>query len=159
MARRVGVGLFAVMACMATIAVGSAGAATTPPQITAVTYSGSSFSPTVTVSGKGFGGKAPASVAVGTLSNCPAESSGSDYGTNFEFFDNTASLPWSAGGSKGVKPGTQGACVGMVVSQWTATKVVFTFGNQFGNFVLSNGNNYALGIKGYWYGGLVSGLS
>jgi hypothetical protein len=97
---------------------------------------------------------------VGTLSNCPTDRAGSDYGTNFEFFDNTAS--WSAGGSKGVKAGTEGACVGMLVSKWTTTQVVFTFGNQFNpinDFVLTNGDNYALGIRGYWYGGLISGLS
>jgi hypothetical protein len=133
----------------------SASAATVPVQIFGVVWSGNNSNPTVTVSGSGFGKKAPVpAVAVSSLTNCPG-GTGTDYKVVL-FQDDSAN--WAAAHNTTT---TTGTCVGISVSTWTNTQVVFTFGSAYGSFgwVANNGDNFALGIKNYYWGGVINGLT
>jgi hypothetical protein len=164
-----GVGLVAIGGCLAAIVVSSAGAsqtAATQAFITGVSFSGPQSSPTVTVTGTGFGSK-PASVPVSGLTNCPGATVGSDYGPNLALYDSTANPVWSAAYSVSTKAPTQGSCIGAKVTTWTSTEIVFRFGNVYDTgppYIASNGDHFALSVRkvadgGWEYGGVISGLS
>jgi hypothetical protein len=44
---------------------------------------------------------------------------------------------------------------------WSATQIVLTFGSQYGtlNYHFTNGDNFVAFAMGYYWGGLISGLS
>ena len=151
-------GVVAICGSLAAVTVGSASAASAlhpTPTITGVVWSGSHLSPTVTVNGSLFGSHAPAGVAVSSLSNCSPTLTGTVY-KPVVIYDDTAF--WSAGHES---TPTLGNCIGWIVSKWTATQIVFTFGSAYTthNWVAANGDNFAINIKGYDWGGLISGLS
>ena len=110
------------------------------PKVTSVVFTGSAQSPTVTVNGLRFGTE-PA----GTPAGC--NDSGQDYGSGFYLQDVTAG--WTAG--------QDGDCVGLVVSSYTATQVVYTFGSNYSNYGLLNaGDSYTLAVAGATFSGTVS---
>ena len=91
------------------------------PSISGVTLSGTPAAPTVTVTGSNFGSAAPTA----TPETCQAGDTGNDYGFGgLEFQDLTEG--WGAGES--------GDCIGLLLTSWSSTKVVFTFGNEYANY-------------------------
>ncbi len=91
------------------------------PSISGVTLSGTPAAPTVTVTGSNFGSAAPTA----TPETCQAGDTGNEYGFGgLEFQDLTEG--WGAGES--------GDCIGLLLTSWSSTKVVFTFGNEYANY-------------------------
>lgn len=106
------------------------------PSISGVKFSGTAAAPTVTVSGSGFGTTAPPGVAAA------CSTTGLDYGSLLSFLDTTAN--WGAG------RGNPGDCIGLVVTSYSPTQIVFGFGSGYSGlgFSLNNGNHYALNVLG-----------
>jgi hypothetical protein len=93
---------------------------TNAPAISGVTLTGTPAAPTVTVTGSNFGAAPTA-----TPETCNAGDTGNDYGFGgLEFQDLTEQ--WGAGES--------GDCIGLLLTSWSSTKVVFTFGNEYANY-------------------------
>jgi hypothetical protein len=140
------------------------------PVITSVGFSGSDAccpgsTPTVTVTGHGFGASAPAGSDNSATDCGPYTNNGSDYGTALNTTDThtDGSLPWTAG--MGTPP--SGSCVGLRVSSWSDTSVVFDFGgtgsayDSFapGEWYLTNGDSFTLALEGASSTVTVSGLT
>jgi hypothetical protein len=127
----------------------AAAAATTVPRVTSVFFngvSGGTTSPTITVLGSGFGTR-----PLGHPDTC-GPYSGDYYGPNFYFWDDNSD--WAAGLSSD--------CVGIVISSWTPTEIVFTFGSAYGpnaDWTLRNGDAFAFRVRSFMRGGIVDGLS
>src|SRR5438552_1015672 len=123
------------------------------PVITAVTFTGSSTAPTVTVTGRRLGHLAPTGYPDNTTSCGPYTNNGEDYGTEFVFTDTTHA--WAAGA--GVPP--DGNCIGLVVISWKPHQVVFAFGNAYGSFdhwTADQGDSFTLTLKGANVSGTVN---
>jgi hypothetical protein len=123
------------------------------PVITSVTFTGSSGSPTVTVTGHGFRHLPPTGYPNNTTNCGPYTSNGDDYGTEFNFLDNTNA--WEAGA--GVPPA--GNCIGLVVMSWKPHEVVFAFGNAYGSFdhwTADQSDSFTLTLKGAVFTGTVN---
>ena len=89
------------------------------PSISGVTLSGTPAAPTVTVTGSNLG-SAPT-----TATTEPCGDTGNIYGASgLVFQDLTES--WGAGGA--------GDCIGLFVTSWSSTKVVFTFDSEYASF-------------------------
>jgi hypothetical protein len=147
------------LAAAATVAPAEASADTGSPAAPAVTtslphvasvvfngVSGGSASPTITVTGTGFGTE-----PTGHPDTCSTYT-GDYYNQNFYFWDDTTY--WESGLS--------GDCIGIVISSWTADKIVFGFGSGYGtgpDYSMYNGDNYALKVRSFMWGGVVNGLS
>ncbi len=103
------------------------------PQITSVTFAGPTTNPTVTINGNNFGTE-----PTGTPAGCGA--TGDTYGTTGLWFsDETQS--WTAGQS--------GDCIGLVVSSYTNTQIVYQFGSFYSGFnPLTSGDSYKLEVQG-----------
>ena len=115
----------------------------TSPTISGVTFGGTPTSPTITVSGSGFG--TLGDLGSPTAAGCGA--SGSDYGTNFMLADTSAG--WSAGSGN--------SCIGLVISSYSDNEIAFTFGNGYGaHGSLANGAHYAMTVLGTTFNGTVS---
>ncbi|MGA3147679.1 MAG: choice-of-anchor Q domain-containing protein, partial [Acidimicrobiales bacterium] len=119
------------------------------PSISGVAIGGTLASPTVTVTGSGFGNEADLGVPV------PAYCGGSgfDYGNNFYFSDG-----WGAGQGSGAS----GDCTGVIISSYSDSQVTFTFGNGYGNGydpgeygALSYGDSFQMNLLGGAYSGSV----
>src|SRR4051794_4872728 len=123
------------------------------PVISHVGFTGTPTTTTVTVTGTGFG-KAPKSFSAATTSCGTYVANGRWYGKyGLWFFDNTHQ--WQAG--KGTSAG--GNCIGIVVQSWSATQVVFQFGNAYASFdhwTADPGDNFVISLKAAFWGGLVS---
>ena len=106
------------------------------PSISGVTLSGTPAAPTVTVTGSNFGSAAPTA----TPETCQAGDTGNDYGIGgLEFQDLTEG--WGAGES--------GDCIGLLLTSWSSTKVVFTFGNEYANYgPISAGDEIEVTVQG-----------
>jgi hypothetical protein len=110
------------------------------PKITSVVFTGSPAAPTVTVTGKNLGTE-PA----GSPAGC--NDSGQDFGTALFFSEVTQQ--WTAGQS--------GDCIGLVVSSYTATRIVFTFGSNYNNFgPVTAGDGYSVTGNGATRSGTVA---
>jgi hypothetical protein len=140
-------------------AASAGGAASGGVNITGVSFSGPGgvkTPPTVTVSGSGFGSRAPKGTPDTTTPLCGTiANNGDTYGSRLYFVDNTQN--WQAG----FLSKTNHNCIGLVVQSWSDTQIVLTFGSYYGptQLVLNNGDNFAMVVKGGTFGGLVSGLS
>lgn len=128
------------------------------PSITSVSFTGyygtGVSSPTVKVTGSGFGTTPPPGAADNTTSCGTYTANGQVYGSQLYFLDDNN---FEAGHS------TVGAadCVGVSVVSWSPTQVVLKFGNAYGTFAhwyLNNGDGYALSVNDSIFGGTVSGL-
>ena len=107
--------------------------------------------PVVTVTGANFG-PAPAG-ANDNVNGCGTFSSnGQDFGDNLWVQAGT----FAAFGN-GTPP--TGSCVGLIVTSWTGTQIVFTFGsgyNSYDHWYMSPGDSYVLHLMGLQFTGTVS---
>jgi hypothetical protein len=126
------------------------GPATTPftvtPVIDGVTFGGNPANPTVTVSGSGFGAN---SSAIGSPTAAACGASGSDYGTNFNFADNTN--VWGAGTGPG-------DCIGVAIASYATNQIIFTFGNGYDLYggPINDGDSYSMTVLGTTFNGTAS---
>ncbi|MGA3146517.1 MAG: IPT/TIG domain-containing protein [Acidimicrobiales bacterium] len=103
----------------------NAGSLQLHPVISSVTFSGTAVTPTVTVTGAGFGSQAnigaptPASICSGR------SSTGDDYAGNLYLYE------WI--GKWGAGEGPPAACdyYGLLISQYSATRIIFTLGSDY----------------------------
>ncbi|HLZ08756.1 MAG TPA: hypothetical protein VKT80_09235 [Chloroflexota bacterium] len=148
---------FAMLALFVVSNVASVGAQSemsTASLVSGVVFTGSSSAPTITVTGSGFGTRAP----IGYPNNstgCGAYTNNGDvYGKNgLWFLDDTH--VWQAG--EGKPPAAN--CIGLIVQSWSPTQVVFQFGDAYGTFdhwTADPGDNFVIDLKGYFWGGVVS---
>ena len=111
------------------------------PVISGVTVSGPASSPTVTVSGTNFGAQPP----IGTPETCNTGDTGSDFGPSGLWFEDV-SQGWTAGQA--------GDCIGLMLDSWTASQVVFGFGNQYANYpAIASGDSVAVEVQGATFSG------
>jgi hypothetical protein len=109
---------------------------TPPPSISGVTFSGSPSSPSITVTGSDFVSYPP----IGTPETCQSGDTGDDYGSSGLWFGDV-SQGWTAGQA--------GDCIGLIVTSWSSTKVVFGFGNEYGNYPpIQSGDQIAVEVQG-----------
>jgi hypothetical protein len=114
---------------------------TAAPSISSVAFTGSSSNPTVTISGSNLG-----SEPSGGPPGC--STTGENFpGTSLTFNDTTGG--WGAG--------TGGDCIGLVVSSYTNSQIVYTFGSGYNEFGTANGGDaYNLTVQGVTFSGTVS---
>ena len=104
------------------------------PQITSVTFTGTTANPTVTINGANFG-----SEPTGAPAGCGA--TGDTYGTTGLWFTDITQQGWTAGQT--------GDCIGLIVSSYTATQIVYQFGSFYSNFnPVTSGDSYKLEVQG-----------
>ncbi|MHB8657127.1 MAG: hypothetical protein ACYC91_04110 [Solirubrobacteraceae bacterium] len=134
------------------------------PIIRSVATSGSVAAPEITVKGSGFGSRPapdPANFAAELKPmGCPvvpAAKAGHLFGTLLYFTDLKAKRGtyknWTAGQ---FTPGSSGFfdCVGLVIDQWSSTKVRFHFGASYGKvfpgntYFFSNGDRFKVFVRG-----------
>jgi hypothetical protein len=117
---------------------------TPPPSITGVTWSGSPSAPSITVTGSNFGAYPP----IGTPENCQAGDTGDDYGSSGLWFND---------GTQGWTAGQAGDCIGLIVTSWSSTQVVFGFGNEYGNYPpIQSGDQIGVEVQGASFTGSLS---
>ncbi len=128
------------------------------PSISAVYVSGATSSPTVTVTGQGFGTESALGIAqdpvayfpTGVSNNCN-NNLGNDYGANLYLQDTSAN--WNAG--EGGTPTANGDQIGLVISSYSDTKIVFTLGSCYSFYRLSAGDAYTMNVLGAAFSGIV----
>jgi hypothetical protein len=130
---------------------GTTGSGTTGTlAISSVTFSGSPVSPTITVTGSGFG--TIDSLGQGTT---PPEGNytGLDYQANFHLADLSGNPPFYAGQDIPSQPDG----IGVVISSYSDTQIVFTLGNYYGiyGFYLASGDNFQMTVLGQMFSGTV----
>jgi len=114
---------------------------TPTPAITGVSLSGPAASPSITVTGTGFGSTPP----IGTPETCQPGDTGDDYGSTGLWFGDTTQ-GWTAGQA--------GDCIGLIVTSWTGTQVTFGFGNQYANYpAVQPTDQVQLSVQGAAYRG------
>jgi hypothetical protein len=99
------------------------------PSISNVVISGNVNSPTVSISGSGFG--TIANLGSGEAA-CGSSPTGLDYANHFLFADTTDG--WNAGEGSPTYD-----CIGVIIQSYSNDEVVFTFGSQYGVYRLSSG--------------------
>ena len=111
------------------------------PTISSVTFSGSAANPTVTIAGANLGsepGGSPAGCST-TGDNFP--------GNSLTFSDTTGG--WGAG--------TGGDCIGLVVSSYSSSQVVYQFGSGYNTYGTANSSDsYSLTVQGATYSGTIT---
>jgi hypothetical protein len=118
--------------------------ATTPPAISGVSFSGSPSDPSITVTGTNFGAYPP----IGTPETCQSGDTGDDYGSTGLWFSD-ATQGWTAGQA--------GNCIGLIVTSWSSTQVVFGFGNEYGNYSpIQSGDQIGVEVQGASFTGPLS---
>src|SRR6202035_3835740 len=101
--------------------------------ITAVAFSGTPASPTVTITGT-FGAEPQPDPAYPI--NCVAGDTSYDFGTTGLWFTDVNGA-WTAGHI--------GDCIGLAVTSFTSTTIVYQFGADYSSFTpLADANNYQL---------------
>jgi len=135
-----------------------ASASSVRPGISSVSFSGvagaGKASPTITITGSHFG-VAPSGTSDNSTSCGGYTANGDVYGTKLYFVD-------SGNFEAGHSDSTGADCVGVIVDSWTTSQIVLSFGNAYGSFAhwyLSNGDGFAISVKGTLWDGSVSGLS
>lgn len=115
------------------------------PSITAVQFTGTPAEPTVTITGSNFGPK-PAPEPSEPLT-CFAGDTSFDYGTSLYFTETTQN--WTAG--------EIGDCIGLSVSTYTETQIVYKFGAGYGHYgQVTSGDAYTLVVGSTKYSGTVA---
>jgi hypothetical protein len=114
------------------------------PAISSVVFSNTATDPTVTITGSGFGDQpAGASVAAG------CGDTGLDYQSNALTLEDTT-LAWYAG--------IPGDCIGINLSSYTDSQVVYTFGSGYGTsaaWTLNAGDGFTVEVDGATSSGIV----
>lgn len=106
------------------------------PAVTGLSSSGTASAPRITVTGTNLGSFPPPGAPV----TCQAGDTGDTYGSTGLSFDD-ATAGWTAGQS--------GDCIGLVVTSWSPTSVVFGFGNEYGGYPpVASGDSYTLEVQG-----------
>ncbi len=109
--------------------------------ISSVVFGGTVTTPTVTVSGSGFGTEAD--LGAPTPAACGA--TGSDYGTNFFLFD---------GFGAGQGPGD---CIGVIISSYSDSQVTFSFGSGYHTYGAAQvGDAFTMTVLNATFDGTVS---
>ena len=93
----------------------------TAPSISGVSLSGTPAAPTVTVTGSNLG----AAPTTSTPETCQPGDTGTIFSASGLIFSDLTE-GWGAG-----EPGD---CIGLLVTSWSSTRVVFTLGSQYANF-------------------------
>jgi hypothetical protein len=122
------------------------------PTFKKVTFSGTPANPTVTVTGKGFG-TVPAGASDNATSCGSYSNNGDAYGATALWFQDTGNFV----AGQGTPPSA--SCIGIIISSWSNTKVVFKFGNAydtFGTWVLTSGDAFVLSVNAGEVAGTVS---
>ncbi len=130
----------------------NAGALQPHPVISSVTFSGVTVTPTVTVTGTGFGSLANLGAPT-PASTCSSGGSatGDDYAGNLYLSELIGK--WGAG------QGPPSACdyYGLLISQYTGTRIVFTFGSAYPTYgALKLGELFTMHVLGATLSGLVA---
>ncbi len=138
--------VFGSVAVGLVLSTGSVAGASPSPSISAVLFSGSVASPTITVTGSGFGTEAdlgsPLPAGCGGFT-------GSDYSNTLNFRDNTEA--WQAGSAAG------GNCIGLLISSYSNSKIVFTLGSFYAlGYDLNQGDSFTMSLLGTSFSGIVS---
>jgi hypothetical protein len=119
---------------------------TKAPKITAVTFTGTPAEPTITISGSNFGALAPPNPS--TPVSCVPEDTSFDYGSSGLSFGETT-RGWGAGQS--------GDCIGLLVSSYTSTQIVYRLGKAYGEYPpITAGDEYAVTVWGKTHTGTVA---
>lgn len=114
-----------------------------PVTVTSVKFSGRPKHPKITIKGKGFGTK-PAGLSDNTTSCGTYKKNGDDFGSGLSFTD-----VGKFGGGSGTPP--SGSCIGLIVTKWTATTIVFHFGDAydtFGSWIVAPGDQFQIAFGG-----------
>jgi hypothetical protein len=115
---------------------------TPPPSITGVSFTGTSAAPTITVTGSGFGSSPP----IGTPETCQSGDTGDDYGSSGLWFSDATQGGWTAGQA--------GDCIGLIVSSWSGSQVVYGFGNEYANYpAIQSGDQVEVDVQGATFSG------
>ena len=93
---------------------------TNAPAVTGVTLTGTPAAPTVTITGTNFGSE-PTAIP----ETCQTGDTGDDFGAGGLVFQDLTE-GWGAGNN--------GDCIGLLVTSWSATQVVFSFGNEYAHY-------------------------
>jgi hypothetical protein len=135
---------------LATAQVAEAGSAS----ITSVTFGGTQASPTITVSGSGFGTESDIGTpnAASDTQNC-SPATGDDYGTNMYIYDSTDPSYFVAG----LGPPNL-AAVGVIITTYTDSEIVFTPGSCYdqNGWTFAPGDAFTMNVLGASYSGSVS---
>lgn len=122
------------------------------PVISAVSFTGNTATPTVIVSGQGFGtspsGQLDNATSCGSYTN-----NGDDFGTNSLWFQDNGNF------AAGLGTPPTGSCIGIIVLSWSNDQVVYQFGNAYNSFdhwYISPGDPYTLAVRGAQYQGTAS---
>lgn len=136
-------GLASAVVCVGLLAAPALATTATPlyphgtPVISSITISGypKPATPTITVTGTGFGARPANGISPATLTNCGgfANPTGLDYGkSTLWLLDGSASAglygAWQFGANF---TGTNGNCGGVIIYRWTNHKVVFGLGSAY----------------------------
>jgi hypothetical protein len=112
---------------------------TTPPTITSVQVTGTASAPSVTIAGSGFGASPPAPDPSTPITCVSGDTSFTYPAGQLAFSDTTQS--WTAGET--------GDCVGLIVTSWSNTKVVYGFGADYANFhAVTKGDSIQVVVEG-----------
>jgi len=115
---------------------------TPPPGITGVTFTGTSADPTISVTGSGFGSSPP----IGSPETCQSGDTGDDYGSSGLWFSDATQGGWTAGQA--------GDCIGLIVSSWSGSQVLYGFGNEYANYpAIQPGDQVEVDVQGATYSG------
>jgi hypothetical protein len=118
---------------------------TASPTVKTVTFTGTPAEPTVTVTGENFGQK-PATNPKAPLT-CFSGDTSFDYASLLDFTDSTQG--WTAGQT--------GDCIGLIVSSYTETQVVYKFGAGYSHYgQLTSGDAYTLVVRTAKFTGTVA---
>ena len=125
-----------------------------PDSITGVSFGGTEASPTITVSGSGFGTQSDIGTpnAASDTQNC-SPATGSDYGSNMYIYDETDPSYFVAG----LGPPNL-AAVGVIITTYTDSEIVFTLGSCYGQngWVFAPGDSFTMYVLGAQYSASVS---
>jgi hypothetical protein len=129
---------------------------TAAPAISSITISGfpKPATPTIKVTGTGFGSRPTNGVPASLLSNCktPLKPTGLDYGTSgLWLLDGSAAAGLHGAFQFGANfTSSVGDCGGVTIESWTGTKVVFTLGFAYQQQRpgLTAGNTVCVSVKG-----------
>ena len=115
---------------------------TPPPSISGVSFSGTPADPTITVTGSGFGSGPP----IGTPETCQSGDTGDDYGSAGLWFSDATQGGWTAGQA--------GDCIGLIVTSWSGSRVVFGFGNEYASYpAIQSGDQIEVDVQGATFSG------
>jgi hypothetical protein len=127
-----------------------------PVTIADVVFSGDATSPTVTVSGGGFGAEPPTAYPADQTTCGSYDANGNWYGSDGLVFEDARSFDAGLGTIAG-----DSSCIGLLVTTWSPTEVVFSFGEAYtvARSYLHDGDSFTMTVLGRHFSGMVEGLT